>query len=74
MSSRQQMKEWLRDEHRLTDFTPEVIEQAKAMIESKLQAQIEKLLGFADQWRVTKGSVRLPWQRTFEVDFDLERI
>ena len=26
---------------------------------------------FAGRWRITSGSVRLPWSRTFEVDFDL---
>ena len=43
-----------------------------AFIEVGLQAQLERLPGFAGQWRV--GAIRLPWGRFFEVDFDLERL
>ena len=44
---------------------------ACAEIERRLNEFIDSLPGFAGRWRITPGSVRLPWSRTFEVDFDL---
>lgn len=41
-------------------------------VEHMLNAFIETLPGFAGSWRIAPGSVRFPWGRTFEVDFDLE--
>jgi hypothetical protein len=41
-------------------------------VEQMLNAFIETLPGFAGKWRITPGSVRFPWGRTFEVDFGLE--
>lgn len=40
-------------------------------IERRLQEMLASLPGFAGA-HLTPGSVRLPWQRTFEIDFDLE--
>jgi hypothetical protein len=46
-------------------------QQVCAQIEVRLNALIERLPGFAGRWRIAPGSVRLPWQRLFEVDFEL---
>jgi hypothetical protein len=51
----------------------EQLSAVKAGIENGLQDCLEQLPGFAGGWRIAPGSVRLPWDRTFEVDFDLER-
>lgn len=54
-------------------ITPENIEAVKQAIEADLQKRIDELPGFAKFWRIVPGSVRLPWERLFEVDFDLEK-
>lgn len=42
-----------------------------AHVEARLNELIDALPGFAGRYRIAPGSVRLPWNRTFEVDFDL---
>jgi hypothetical protein len=56
------------------DPTPQQPEPLKAAIEQGLQAYLDMLPGFAGAWRIRPGSVRLPWNRLFEVDFDLEPV
>jgi len=43
------------------------------VIEADLARQIATLPGFPG-WRIRPGSLRLPWQRLFEVGFQLERV
>jgi len=43
-------------------------------IETQLQMVIAELGGFAGRHRIVPNSVRLPWGRTFEVDFDLQTL
>lgn len=52
----------------------EQIDAARAAIESGLARALERLQarGIGAGLRLAPGSVRLPWRRTFEVDFDLE--
>jgi hypothetical protein len=45
-----------------------------AQIERNLQKNLADLKPFGDRWRIVAGSVHHPWQRLFEVDFDLEQI
>jgi Protein of unknown function (DUF4127) len=54
-------------------ITPENAEHVKQAIETDLQQRIWELPGFAGNWNIVSGSVRLPWDRLFEVDFDLEK-
>jgi hypothetical protein len=54
-------------------ITSENIEPVKQAIETDLQQRIRELPGFAGHWRIRPGSIRLPWERLFEVDFDLEK-
>jgi len=54
-------------------ITPENAEHVNQAIEADLQKRIDELPGFAGHWRVASGSIRLPWERLFEVDFDLEK-
>jgi hypothetical protein len=53
-----------------TTNTPQVL----AFIEKGLAKRLEQLPGFAGTYRLVPGSLRLPWERLFEVDFELERI
>lgn len=71
---RRELIRWLQDEFNSSDIRPSNIESATAMIEEKLQACLPELPGFADLWRITPGSTRFPWERTFEVDFELEQV
>ena len=48
------------------------LELTLARIEAELNTLITRLPGFAGRYRLTPGSVSLPWGRTFEVDFMLE--
>lgn len=45
-----------------------------AYVEEHLQALISDLPGFAGRWQIVPGSVRHPWNRNFEIDFELERV
>lgn len=47
------------------------MEQVCRWIEARLAAVLDELPGFGGRWRIVAGSVRLPWGRLFEVDFDL---
>lgn len=69
---RAELREWLRAEHGLAEPTPELLPEACALIERRLDALIERLPGFAGRWRLASGSACLPWGRTFEVDFELD--
>lgn len=42
-----------------------------ARIADQLAAHLRRLPGLGARWRIAPGSVRLPWGRTFEIDFDL---
>lgn len=77
------IEDWGYQYHVRRDHTPDFggqsldaqqLDTLKASIEQGLQARLEQLPGFAGKWRITPGSVRLPWRRLFEVDFDLEEI
>jgi hypothetical protein len=70
---RAEVRNWLQAEHGVREpNTPELTHQTSTRIEAGLNAAIDALPGFAGRYRIAPGSVRLPWGRTFEVDFDLE--
>jgi hypothetical protein len=71
-SVRSQLHEWLIDHYGVPEISTENIDAARTFIEKELQSQFQELPAFADKWRIVSGSIRLPWHRTFEVDFDLE--
>jgi hypothetical protein len=54
--------------------TPEAVAATAARIEASLNVVIANLDGFAGRYRIAPGSARLPWGRTFEVDFELEAL
>lgn len=57
-----------------TAVTPENEAAVRGMIEERLAQRLAELPEFGQRWRIVPGSLRLPWQRLFEVDFDLERV
>ncbi len=65
------IRNWLADRIGQHEVTPENMQQVVAKIEADLNAALD-LFTMGERWRVT--NVALPWQRTFEVDFDLERV
>jgi hypothetical protein len=69
---RAEVRAWLYAEHGVREpHTPALTAQTIARIEAGLNAAINDLPGFAGRYRIAPGSVRLPWGRMFEVDFDL---
>ncbi len=70
---RAEVRAWLIEQHGVREpNTPALAETTAARIEAGLNAVIGDLPGFAGRYRIAPGSVRLPWGRTFEVDFALE--
>ncbi len=70
---RAELRGWLRATTGHPDpQTPEIVAAAEARIEARLGAFIARLPAFGETFRITPGSVRLPWGRTFEVDFAVQ--
>jgi hypothetical protein len=69
---RPHVRGWLREQTGDTTVTAENLQATTKLIEARLQALVAELPGFAGRYRIVPGSVRLPWQRTFEVDFDVD--
>jgi hypothetical protein len=68
---REQARDWLEDQTGRRDPGPEGVAMTAAWIEARLMAFCaENLAPLA--YRIRAGSLRLPWGRTFEIDFDLE--
>ncbi len=62
---------WLEKQIGQPEPTEDMIHPTANWIESQLQDEISQLsMGF----RIVPRSLRLPWKRTFEIDFDLEPI
>lgn len=68
---RAEIRAWLRDDHAAQEPPAALLGATCARIERRLDALIAQLPGFAGRYRIAPGSVRLPWARTFEVDFEL---
>jgi hypothetical protein len=66
------VRDWLVAETGRSEPDEEGVAAAEAWIEPRLAVTVENLGAFASRWRIVPGSVRLPWGRTFEVDFNLE--
>ncbi|MBN1284388.1 MAG: DUF4127 family protein [Anaerolineae bacterium] len=68
---RAQVREWLMAQTGNDEPAPDQLDDVRAWVEARLRACIDELPGFAGRYHIAPGSARLPWQRTFEVDFDL---
>lgn len=71
---RQATIHWLGDRYNVKGIAPEHFDEVRAYIENGLREQLNQIPGLGQQWRIVPESIRLPWQRLFEVDFDLEVI
>ncbi len=71
---REQVRDWLEANTGTRDTTPENQARVTEMIEAYLRQYLASLPGLGARWRIVERSVYLPWNRTFEVDFDLERV
>jgi len=68
---RDQATAWLEAETGQREPKPEMVTATAQWIERRLTAVADQLdSGF----RIVPGSLRLPWKRTFEIDFDLEPV
>jgi len=70
---RAEVRAWLAARTGKPEAAPHLMVETCAYIERALNERLAELPTLGQTWRVAQGSVRLPWQRTFEVDFDLER-
>jgi hypothetical protein len=68
---RDRARAWLWAEHGLHEPTPETLPATLAFITTGLTDRLADLGVLGQRWRVAPGSVRLPWGRLFEIDFDL---
>lgn len=71
---RAEVRQWLRATTGHHDpQSPAALEAARARSEAGLARALARLPGLGERYTIAPGSVRLPWGRTFEVDFDLIR-
>lgn len=68
---RQQVRTWLENTSGTADITPPTEAAALSLMARELEALLPRLGSLSAGWRLT--NLRLPWNRTFEIDFDLER-
>lgn len=69
---RRQLRTWLREQGCHTDPGPQLLGQAEALAAELLGQQLAALPQLGRQFCLRPGSVRLPWGRTFHVEFDLQ--
>jgi hypothetical protein len=68
---REETRAWLEAHTGSRDVTPHSAPFAVQQIGDRLADRLATLPGIGDRWRIAVGSVRQPWGRMFEVDFDL---
>ena len=66
---RDDVRAWLEAETGQREPSPDMLDRTAARIGAALAAALADLPGFES---LTLRNARLPWDRTFEVDFDLE--
>ncbi len=71
---RADLRAWLQRFYGAPEPSAATLAAACARAEQQLGALIAQLPGFAGNYRIAPGSLRLPWRRTFEVDFELAAI
>jgi hypothetical protein len=54
------------------DAPKERLDVVRQHIETGLRERLAQLPGLAEHWHIRPGSIRLPWGRFFEVDFELD--
>jgi len=69
---REAVRDWLFAQTGIRDTNTDLLEATRQRIETALAEHLTQLPVLGDVYGIVPGSVRLPWNRTFEVDFDLE--
>ena len=69
---RDEVRCWLKNDTGSSEPIPENLGATVSEIERRLARALTNLPGFASSYRLKPQSVRLPWARTFECDFELE--
>jgi hypothetical protein len=69
---RQQARDWLLSETGEDEPTLVNLSAITTWIETHLRARLDELTRFAKRYEIVPGSVRLPWSRLFEVDFEMK--
>lgn len=67
---RQQTRAWLQTRHGITEPSAEQQSMTANYVLQALQELLPQIPGAAG-WSIVPGTVRFPWQRLFEIDFDL---
>ncbi|MEL6407660.1 MAG: DUF4127 family protein [Chloroflexota bacterium] len=68
---REEVRDWLEAQTGRRDPLPNEIDMLKHEIQQRLDNLLTQLSPLSDDYTISR--IHLPWQRTFEVDFDLER-
>ncbi len=71
---RRETRQWLRDTVQKDGVDESTLEETLLQIESGLKACLDQLPGFAKKYQIVPGSLRLPWDRLFEVDFEVGQV
>ena len=71
---RDETRRWMEKQFGMHSINATNHSQTLSFIFKGLQERLDQLPGFAGNYRLVKGSLRLPWDRLFEVDFELERV
>lgn len=67
---RQRTRDWLNERAGVREISEETLPMAAAYVGDQLQGLLPQIPGAAG-WSIVPGSVRFPWRRLFEVDFEL---
>jgi len=69
---RNETRLWMDEKFHNHQITPAIYPQVLSFIEKGLEKRLAQLPGFSGKYRLVPGSLRLPWDRLFEVDFELQ--
>lgn len=71
---REETRQWMDGKFKTHSVNAKNYPQVLSFIYKGLQKRLDQLPGFAGKYRLIEDSLRLPWDRLFEVDFELERV
>lgn len=71
---RPQLRRWLRSQQATIDPGPSHLDAAEAYVAERLADQLRRFPGLGEQFVISPDTVRLPWGRSFGVDFELEMV
>jgi hypothetical protein len=69
---RTETRTWLQNTYGKAEPDPDTMTATLETIQAGLNRCLEQLPGFSGKYQIVPGSIRLPWNRLFEVDFELQ--